>query len=59
MNIEEKLIDFKKSVEELSNKDYLEINKKVEDEINDSIYQEIDKYTKKKELNYNNNIKNM
>ena len=59
MNIEEKLIDFKKSVEELSNRDYLEINKKVEDEINDSIYQEIDKYTKKKELSYNKNIQNM
>ena len=58
MNIDEKLIDFKKSVEDLSNKDYLEINKKVEDEINDSIYQEIDKYIKKKELSYNKNIQN-
>ena len=59
MKIEEKLIDFKNSIEQLSNKDYIEINKNVENEINDSIYQEIDKYTKKKELSYNKNIQNM
>lgn len=59
MNIEEKLVDFKNSVEEMSNKDYLEIKKKVESEINDSISQEIDKYEKKKQAIYNKNSQNM
>ena len=55
MNLEEKLIDFKNSVEEMSNKDYLQIKQEVEDEISNSIIQEIAKYEKKKELNYNKN----
>ena len=59
MNLEEKLIDFKISVEELSNKEYLQIKKEVEDEINNSIIQEIAKYEKKKELKYNKNLQNM
>lgn len=59
MNLEEKLTDFKISVEELSNKEYLQIKKEVEDEINNSIIQEIAKYEKKKELNYNKNLQNM
>ena len=59
MNIEEKIIDFKNSVEELSNKDFLEIKKKVEDEINDSISQEIYKYEKKKQAAYEKNAQNM
>ena len=59
MNIEEKLIDFKNSVEELSNKDFLEIKKKVEAEINDSISQEIQKYEKKKQAIYDKNAQNM
>lgn len=56
MNLEEKLTDFKNSVEELSNKDYLQIKQEVENEINDSIIQEIAKYEKKKEFNYNKNV---
>ena len=59
MNIEEKLIDFKNSVEELSNKDYIEIKKKVEDEINDSIVQEINKYEEKKQASYEKNVQTM
>ena len=56
MNLEEKLTDFKNSVEEMSNKDYLQIKQEVENEINDSIIQEIAKYEKKKEFNYNKNV---
>ena len=57
--IEEIYAENKKSVEELSNKEYLQIKKEVEDEINNSIIQEIAKYEKKKELNYNKNLQNM
>ena len=59
MNIEEKLIDFQNSVEALSNKDYSEIKKKVEKEINDSIEQEIEKYEKKKQVSFDKNAQNM
>ena len=59
MNLEEKLTDFKNSVEEMSNKDYLQIKKEVEDEINNSIVQEIAKYEKKKDLNYTKNVQSI
>ncbi len=52
MNINEKLIEFEKSVEKLSNNDFKKIEKKVEDEINQAILDELLEYEQRKQINF-------
>ena len=52
MNMNDKLIEFAQSVEKLSNNDYKKIEKKVKDEINKSILDELLEYEQKKQINF-------
>ena len=52
MDINEKLIEFEKSVEKLSNNDFEKIEKKVEDEINQAILDELLEYEQKKQISF-------
>ena len=52
MDINEKLIEFEKSVEKLSNNDFEKIEKQVEDEINQAILDELLEYEQKKQISF-------
>lgn len=52
MNINEKIVEFTKSVEKLSNIDYEKIEKEVQDEINKAILDELLEYEQKKQNNF-------
>ena len=56
MDVNEKLERFGQSLEDVSNKEYREIEKIVEQEIKSGIEQEITEYENKKQINYEKTI---
>lgn len=56
MDINQKLQRFGQSLEDASYKEYMQIQKKVDEEIKLSIEQEIKEYEEKKQVNYEKNV---
>lgn len=52
MNLDEKLIEFKESLDSISNKEYKEIEKKIEIDVKNSVEEELSIYKLKKKLSY-------
>ena len=56
MNLDVKLKEFNQIIEETANKEYTEIEQKMEKEIQDAIEQEINEYENKKNISYEKNV---
>ena len=59
MNIEAKLQDFEKSLNRISNEDYNKIEKKIEEEIQAGIREELSEYENKKQIAYDKYVQKM
>ena len=59
MNIEAKLQDYEKSINRISNEDYNKIEKKIEEEIQAGIREELSEYENKKQIAYDKYVQKM
>lgn len=53
MDVNEKLQQFRQSLEEISNKEYRQIEQEVNNEIREGIEEEVKEYENKKQINFN------